>query len=246
MIAKERSVPGGPLVMGILNVTPDSFSDGGRWDAPAAALDHAMAMLAAGADILDVGGESTRPGAAPVAEGAEVARVVPVIAAIRARADATISIDTMKPAVARAAFEAGAAVWNDVTALAHAPDSLATAAALGGGVILMHMQGAPRTMQDNPSYADVVAEVGAYLRARGEAALHAGIARERIWIDPGIGFGKNVAHNLALIARLGALRAAAGFKLAFGASRKRFIAHAAGDAPAQARLGGSLAAALLA
>ncbi len=184
--------------MGIVNVTPDSFSDGGRFLDVDAAAAHARRLIAEGADILDIGGESTRPGAEPVAEAEEIARVVPVIAAIRRESQVPISIDTMKPAVARAAVAAGATMWNDVTALRHAPDSLATAAELGCEVVLMHMQGEPRTMQAAPRYDDVVAEVAAFLAARAEAAMAAGVARERIWLDPGIGFGKTFRRTASL------------------------------------------------
>lgn len=233
-----------PLVMGILNVTPDSFSDGGRHATTEAALVHALKLIEQGADVLDVGGESTRPGSDPVDEAEEIARVAPLIAEIRARWGGRISIDTMKPAVARAAVAAGATMWNDVTALNHAPDSLATAAELGCEVVLMHMKGAPKTMQDDPRYDDVTAEVVAFLAARAEAAVAAGIAREKIWLDPGIGFAKTTAHNLTLTARLGAL-VDLGFPVLYAASRKRLIqgvdaaAIEAGD-----RLGGSLALAL--
>ncbi len=228
--------------MGVVNVTPDSFSDGGKYLNPAAALAHARRLVADGADILDIGGESTRPGAEPVSDAEEVARVLPLITALAAETDLPISIDTMKPAVARAAIEAGAAIWNDVTALGHAPDGLATAAALGCTVVLMHMQGTPRTMARGPSYEDVVAEVTAFLDERAQAAMDGGVARERIWLDPGIGFGKTGAHNLALLAHLEPI-VGLGFPVVLGVSRKRFIAgidpSAAGD-----RLGGSLAAAL--
>jgi dihydropteroate synthase len=233
-----------PRVMGIVNVTPDSFSDGGRFLDPAAALAHARRLIADGADILDIGGESTRPGAAPVSEGEEIARVVPLIAAIRQRSDVAVSIDTMKPAVARAAIGAGASIWNDVAALRFAPDALDTAAELGREVVLMHMLGEPGTMQDDPRYDDVVAEVEAFLLARAEAAMAAGVDRARIWLDPGIGFGKTPAHNLALLAALPRF-VALGFPVLLGASRKRFIASLdplAGEAAG--RLGGSLAAAL--
>ncbi len=230
--------------MGVVNVTPDSFSDGGRFFDEAAAVSHGLALAEAGADWLDVGGESTRPGAEPVSEAQELARVIPVIAGLRARTALPISIDTLKPAVARAAVAAGASMWNDVSALTAAPDSLETAAELGCAVTLMHMRGEPRTMQDDPRYDDVVAEVAAYLAHRAQVALAAGVRREAIWLDPGIGFGKTTVHNLALIARLDRL-AALGFPVLLGASRKRFIRalDPKGDAPA-ARLGGSLAAAL--
>jgi dihydropteroate synthase len=230
--------------MGIVNVTPDSFSDGGRFMGPAAALDHARRLIAEGADLLDIGGESTRPGAAPVTEAEELDRVIPLIAAIRAESAAPISIDTMKPAVAEAAVAAGASVWNDVTALSHAATSLETAARLGCDVVLMHMRGGPATMQDDPAYEDVVAEVSAFLLTRAEAAMAMGVARGRILLDPGIGFGKTTAHNLELLAHLDRI-VALGFPVLLGASRKRFIGALAGRAAgAEERLGGSIAAAL--
>ncbi|HWF78032.1 MAG TPA: dihydropteroate synthase [Caulobacteraceae bacterium] len=232
--------------MGIVNVTPDSFSDGGRFLDAGAAVDHARRLIAEGADVLDIGGESTRPGAAPAEAAAEVARVVPVIEAIRRESDIPISVDTMKPAVARAALAAGATMWNDVTALAWAPDSLATAAELGCEVVLMHMQGEPRTMQKQPRYDDVVAEVAAFLAVRAEAAIAAGVAREHIWVDPGFGFGKTPAHNLDLVRGLPQI-AALGFRVVFGASRKSSIPKIAGDrSGAEQRLGGSIALALAA
>ena len=189
-----------PLVMGIVNVTPDSFSDGGLHATRDGALAHALRLIEQGADVLDIGGESTRPGSDPVGEDEEIARTLPLIAAVRARWDGVLSIDTMKPGVARAAVQAGATMWNDVTALSHAPDSLATAAELGCEVVLMHMKGAPKTMQDDPRYDDVVGEVVGHLAARAEAAMQAGVARDRIWLDPGIGFAKTTDHNLALTA----------------------------------------------
>lgn len=231
-------------VMGILNVTPDSFSDGGRLTSVEAAVAHGLRLVEQGADILDIGGESTRPGAEPVDAGEEVARLVPVIKGLRDRWPGPISVDTMKPVVVRAAVAAGATMWNDVTALGQAPDSLATAADLGCDVVLMHMQGVPRTMQDEPHYDDVVAEVAAWLSARAEAAMAAGVARERLWLDPGIGFGKTAAHNLALTAHLDRL-AATGFPVLYGASRKRTIQSIDPTATDPAdRLGGSLALAL--
>ncbi|KQY29263.1 dihydropteroate synthase [Caulobacter sp. Root487D2Y] len=241
-----------PRVMGIVNVTPDSFSDGGRFFDPAAALDQARRLIDEGADILDIGGESTRPGATPVPAAEEIARVVPLIAAIRAVSDVAISIDTMKPAVARAAVAAGATIWNDVAALRFAPrtSEMGTsemgapevAAELGCEVILMHMLGEPGTMQDDPRYDDVVAEVEAFLLARALTAMAAGVEREKIWLDPGIGFGKTPAHNLALLAALPRF-VALGYPVLLGASRKRFIAtlDPSGAEPT-ARLGGSLAA----
>lgn len=231
-------------VMGIVNVTPDSFSDGGRWASTEAAVAQALRLVEQGAEVLDIGGESTRPGAEPVGEAEEIDRVVPVIAAVRARWDGLISVDTMKPAVARAAVDAGARMWNDVTALSHAPDSLAVAADLGCEVVLMHMRGEPRTMQADPQYADVAAEVRDYLRGRAEAAAAAGVARERIWLDPGIGFGKTPAHNMALTARLGEL-VGLGLPVLYAASRKRTIQAVDPTAvEATDRLGGSLALAL--
>jgi dihydropteroate synthase len=230
--------------MGVVNVTPDSFSDGGRFLDTDAAAAHARRLISEGADILDIGGESTRPGAEPASEDDEIARVIPVIAAIRAECEVPISVDTMKPVVARAAVAAGATMWNDVTALswqAHAP---AAAADLGCDVVLMHMRGEPRTMQADPQYDDVVAEVTAFLAARAEAAMAAGVARERIWLDPGIGFGKTLAHNLALLSHLDRI-VALGFPVVLGVSRKGFIKAIDPAAKSAAdRLGGSLAAAL--
>lgn len=230
-------------VMGVVNVTPDSFSDGGRFLAPDAALAHARMLIAQGADILDIGAESTRPGSDPVSVQDEIARAIPLIAAIREESAIPISIDTMKPDVARAAVAAGANIWNDVTALTHSPDALSVAAELGCEVMLMHMQGAPRTMQAQPRYDDVVAEVNTYLAARAQAAIAAGVAREKIWLDPGIGFGKRLEHNLALLAGLESL-VGLGFPVLLGVSRKSFIAMLDPAASAAQRLPGSLAAAL--
>lgn len=243
MTLPPPTIPHGPWLMGIVNVTPDSFSDGGRFADPARAAAHALALLEQGADVLDIGGESTRPGAAPVSAAEEIARVVPVIEAVRARSAAPISVDTMKPAVARAAFAAGAALWNDVRALGE-PGALEAAGALGGGVILMHMRGEPRTMQDDPRYTDVVAEVIAFLRERVAAAAEAGVRGDAIWVDPGFGFGKTLAHNLALANALSRIKAETGCKLLFGASRKSSIAKLDPGAGADQRLGGSLAFAL--
>jgi dihydropteroate synthase len=230
--------------MGIVNVTPDSFSDGGRYLGHDAALAHARKLIADGADILDIGGESTRPGAQPVDEAEEIARTVPLIATIRAESTIPISIDTMKPAVARAAVAAGATIWNDVAALRASPDAPAVAAELGCEVVLMHMLGEPRTMQDAPRYDDVVGQVETFLLARAAVAEGAGVSQENIWLDPGIGFGKTLDHNMALLAALPRL-CGHGYRVLLGASRKRFIAALdpmavdAGD-----RLGGSVAAAL--
>ena len=233
-------------IMGIVNVTPDSFSDGGRLLDPSAALAHARKLIADGADILDIGGESTRPGAEPVLEAEELARTVPLIAAIRAESGIAISIDTMKPSVARAAVHAGATMWNDVSALTWSPDSAVVAADLDCHVVLMHMRGEPRTMQAAPCYDDVVKEVGEHLLHRADAAVAAGVARERIWLDPGIGFGKTMAHNLTLLRRLDEL-VALGFPVLYGASRKATIARIDPSATDPGdRLGGSIAFALAA
>ena len=233
-----------PRIMGVLNVTPDSFSDGGRHLASSAALGAARAMAAAGADILDIGGESTRPGADPVPFAEEVARVVPVIAALRAEGFALpISVDTRNAAVARAAFDAGADLFNDVSALSHDPESLAVAADSGSAVCLMHAKGDPKTMQDAPAYDDVLLDVFDYLEARVAAAEAAGIPRSRLLVDPGIGFGKTLSHNLALIRGLSLLHGL-GCAILFGASRKRFIG-TLGAAPDPAeRMPGSIAVAL--
>lgn len=207
-----------PMVMGILNLTPDSFSDGGLWLEPEAALRHAALMVQQGAALIDVGGESTRPGAVAVSEQEELARVVPVIEQLASRLDVVISVDTMKPAVMRAAVAAGATMVNDVNAL-RAPGAVEAVAAGQAAICLMHMQGVPRTMQAAPHYEDVVAEVSAALAARIDACLDAGIARNRILVDPGIGFGKTLAHNLTLLARLDEL-AALQVQVLVGVSRK--------------------------
>ncbi len=238
-----------PVVMGVVNVTPDSFSDGGeRFDADRA-VEAGLALAEAGAAILDVGGESTRPGAEPVAVAEELRRVLPVVEALAGRG-LTVSIDTRRPEVMRAAAGAGAAILNDVTALAGDPASLTTAAELGLPVVLMHMQGEPRSMQAAPHYDDVALDVFDALEARVAACLAAGIPRARIAVDPGIGFGKTLAHNLLLLDRL-ALFHGLGCPLLLGVSRKSFIAKLqaerggeAGDLPPKARLPGSLAAAL--
>lgn len=231
-----------PRVMGILNVTPDSFSDGGRYLDPAVAVARARQMVAEGAAIIDVGGESTRPGAAAVAAEEEIARVVPVIQALTAELSVPVSVDTSKPEVMRAAMAAGAGLINDVCALRQ-PGALQAAAELRVPVCLMHMQGEPRTMQQAPHYADVVAEVSAFLQERVAACVAAGIARERILLDPGFGFGKGLDHNLSLLKHLPALHAL-GLPLLVGMSRKRMIG-AVLDAPLEDRLYGSVAVATL-
>lgn len=233
-----------PLVMGIVNVTPDSFSDGGAHATAAAAIGHGRRLRAEGADILDIGGESTRPGAESVPPAVEQSRILPVIAALAADG-AVISVDTRHAVTMRAALAAGARIINDVTALTGDPDSLSTVASARCPVVLMHMQGQPQTMQQNPSYQDVVIEVSRWLRERVQTCIAAGIAPERIAIDPGIGFGKTVEHNLALLRATDRL-AALGLPLLIGVSRKRFIASLSRGEPPDQRLAGSLAAALAA
>jgi len=229
--------------MGVLNVTPDSFSDGGKFADPEAALAQARAMVEEGAAIVDVGGESTRPGAQPVPEAQELERVLPVIERIRAALDCAISVDTMKPGVMRAACAAGADLINDVLAL-RAPGALEAARDTGAAVCLMHMQGEPRTMQQAPRYADVVAEVRGFLEARVAACVNAGIARERIVLDPGFGFGKTLEHNLQLLAGVDRLTAM-GFPVLVGVSRKSMFGQLLGR-PADQRIPGGIAAAALA
>lgn len=216
--------------MGIVNVTPDSFSDGGRFFATDAAVGHALELAAAGAVALDVGGESTRPGADPVDVAEELRRIVPVIGELAAAVGAgvAISVDTTKPEVARAALAAGATIVNDVTG-GRDPELLATVADHDAGVVLMHMQGEPRTMQLAPHYDDVVVEVGDYLAARVDAAVVAGIARDAIVADPGIGFGKTAHHNRVLLAHLGELAERAGVPLLVGVSRKRMLVDIVGE-----------------
>lgn len=228
--------------MGIVNVTPDSFSDGGEFLDPEAAIEHGRGLLAEGADILDVGGESTRPGADAVDARAELERVLPVIEGL-AGAGGSISIDTSKADVAERALGAGATIVNDVTALSD-PRMASVCSSAGAGLILMHMQGTPRTMQRDPTYADVVAEVGDFLARRLEVAVEGGVAAGAVWLDPGIGFGKTIDHTLELIGGLGELRKL-GRPIVLGASRKTFIGSISGR-PVGERLGGSLAAAVLA
>jgi dihydropteroate synthase len=231
-----------PQVMGIVNATPDSFSDGGAYRDAGSAAEAGARQAAAGAAIVDVGGESTRPGAATVWEGDEVERVLPVIQQLAASGTA-VSIDTRKAGVMRAAIGAGAALVNDVSGLTWDPDSAAVVAAAGLPVVLMHHQGDPLTMQDAPRYGDVLVEVFHWLEERVAAAEAAGIARSNILVDPGIGFGKTVAHNLELLNGL-ALLHGLGCGIVVGASRKRMIGALAGEAPTDQRLAGSLALAL--
>ena len=233
-----------PVLMGIVNVTPDSFSDGGLYDSAEAAIARAAELAGAGAAIVDIGGESTRPGSDAVEAEEETARVVPVIKGL-AGLPAVVSVDTRKASVARAAAEAGAKILNDVAALTFDPKSAAVAAETGMSVILMHAQGEPKTMQDDPRYQDVVLEVYDYLEGRIAAARQAGIALSHIAADPGLGFGKTLAHNLALIAHT-SLFHGLGVPLLIGASRKRFIQGLAGGLKPQARDPGSHAAAIAA
>jgi dihydropteroate synthase len=232
-----------PVVMGILNVTPDSFSDGGRYSRPEAAFDRAAAMVSEGAGIIDVGGESTRPGAEGVDEAVETERVVPVIERIAATLDVAISIDTSKPGVMAAAVSAGACIVNDVYAL-RAPGARNWAAEAGVGVCLMHMQGEPRTMQHHPEYQDVVAEVCEFLAAERDVCIAAGVLRTAIALDPGLGFGKGLDHNLTLLKALPRI-AALGSPLLVGVSRKSFIGRILGR-PTHERLAGGLGLAALA
>ncbi len=233
-----------PRVMGILNVTPDSFSDGGDFARVEAALARARAMAAEGVDIIDIGGESTRPGAEEVSVADEIARTAPVIRAIRdAGLTTPISIDTRKAAVAEAALDAGADLVNDVAAFAFDPELAALVASRDVPVVLMHAKGLPADMQENPAYGDVVAEVLAFLEERIAFATGQGVARERIITDPGIGFGKTQAHNLALLKNLTSFHDL-GLPVLLGASRKRFIGALGGGEQAKDRLGGSLAVAL--
>lgn len=234
-----------PRIMGIVNVTPDSFSDGGAHASTEAAIEQALRLEAAGADILDVGGESTRPGAEPVSVNDELERVIPVIEKLSETADALISVDTRKAEVMRAAVAAGADIINDISALTHDPDALAAAVELGVPVVLMHAQGDPRTMQDNPHYDDVLLDVFDFLEARIEACAMAGIAREKIIADPGIGFGKTFEHNLELVSGL-SLFHGLGVPILFGASRKGFIGALTGVEQAGMRVAGSVGAALAA
>ncbi|MCC5845302.1 MAG: dihydropteroate synthase [Verrucomicrobia bacterium] len=231
---------GCPRVMGIVNVTPDSFSDGGTFLAADHAVAHGLRLLDEGADLLDIGGESTRPGAEPVSADAECERVMPVVKGIlRARPDAVISVDTTKARVAEAALEAGALIVNDVSGGRFDPEMFPLAARTGAGLVIMHMRGTPRTMQDRPVYDDVVAEVAAFFRERLTAAAAAGVRKEAVVFDPGIGFGKTLEHNLDLMANLPALSDAAGRPLLLGVSRKRWVGEITGRGVGD-RLAGSL------
>jgi dihydropteroate synthase len=230
-------------LMGIVNVTPDSFSDGGLFLDPGRAIEHGRSLAAEGADLLDVGGESTRPGAEAVSADEELARVVPVVEGLAA-GEVPVSIDTSKLAVAEAALGAGAAIVNDVTALRGEPELAGLCAERDCEVVLMHMLGDPRTMQENPVYDDVVDDVKGFLAERHEFATAEGIDEERIWVDPGIGFGKTVEHNLELLRRLGEL-AELGRPIVVGTSRKSFIGKLTG-ASVDRRLGGTIASSVIA
>jgi dihydropteroate synthase len=241
--ANREDAPVDPLVMGIVNVTPDSFSDGGLFQDAGAAIAHGRDLLAEGADILDIGGESTRPGAEPVAADEEIRRVVPVIEALAADG-ARVSIDTTKAEVARRALDAGATIVNDVSALRFDPDLAGVAADAGATVVLMHMLGEPRTMQDDPRYDEVVSDIRSFLEQRIRFAVGEGLAEGDIWVDPGIGFGKTLAHNLELIARLDEI-VAIGRPVVFGASRKSFLGKLTGR-QVDERLAGTIAANIIA
>lgn len=237
-----------PLLMGVVNVTPDSFSDGGRFFDPQAAIAHGVKLMDEGAAILDIGGESTRPGATPVTPQEEMARVLPVLQGLARHAETrgvALSIDTRHAATMQAALDAGAAIINDVSALTHDPDAMNVAARCRAKIVLMHMQGTPQTMQHAPHYADVVREVRDYFQARMEACAQVGIARERLILDPGIGFGKSAEHNLALLKNIAAF-SELGAPILVGASRKSFIGKLTGTHDPQDRLAGSLAIALYA
>lgn len=232
-----------PAVMGVLNVTPDSFSDGGRFLPPDHAVDHALRMVEEGADIIDIGGESTRPGAEEVAVDQELERVIPIIETVKGRVDAFLSIDTSKPRVMEGAVAAGADLINDVYAL-RADGALETACGLGTPVCLMHMQGTPRTMQAKPAYNDVVAEVRDFLADRVAACVAAGIERRKLLVDPGFGFGKTMQHNLQLLRGLKTL-CESGLPVLAGLSRKSFIGRITGN-EVDDRVSGSVAFALAA
>ena len=231
-----------PCLMGIVNVTPDSFSDGGKFFDPTAAVDHGLALVAAGAEILDIGGQSTRPGSESVTIDEELRRVMPVVSALCQQTDVPVSIDTDKATVARETLDAGAEIVNDVTALTGDPEMLSLVAERDCGVCLMHMQGTPRTMQQQPRYKDVVADVTNWLARRRDAAMATGIARERIALDPGIGFGKTTEHNLELMRNAWRFHSL-GCPVLVGPSRKRFIAEVLQDAEAD-RTFGTVAVAL--
>ena len=248
LLEQQRILPvkprvSGPLLMGVVNVTPDSFSDGGDFLNGQRAIEHGIQLAQEGADILDIGGESTRPGAEPVSQAEELARILPVVEGLKP-VSLPLSVDTRKPAIMRAAASGGAHVFNDVSALTYHNDSLKTACDLGLPIVLMHAQGDPRTMQDEPEYEDVLLDVFGWLAARIEVAEAAGIERANLIVDPGIGFGKTLEHNLVLLANL-AFFHGLGVPVLLGASRKRFIGTLSGVDDARQRMPGSVAAALM-
>lgn len=246
MILRARqftfTFPGPVLLMGIVNVTPDSFSDGGKCFDPEAAVAYALEQIREGADMIDVGGESTRPKADPVSEAEELRRVLPVIEGLAGQVKVPLSIDTMKPSVARAALKAGASIVNDVAANREDDAMWRVVAEAGAGYVAMHMQGTPQTMQAAPSYGDVVAEVGAFFENRLARLEQSGVGHEQVVLDPGLGFGKTLEHNLQLLAALNSFTKW-NRPVLLGASRKSFLAHFAGGAGAKDRLPGSLACA---
>ena len=244
MILRARhfqfSFPRPSMIMGVVNVTPDSFSDGGQFLDPARALDHARQLIEEGADIIDIGGESTRPGALPVGEEEELRRVIPVIEQLALESAVPISVDTMKPAVARAALAAGAAIVNDVAANRADPEMWRMVAETGAAYVVMHMQGTPSTMQDRPAYADVTGVVGEFFDDRLQRLADCGVTAEQVILDPGLGFGKTAEHNLQLLAGLGSFTKW-NRPLLLGVSRKSFIARVAAATETASRLPGSLA-----
>ena len=235
LLAQDR-----PIIMGILNVTPDSFSDGGQFVDPDDAIRHAQRMIQEGADIIDIGGESTRPGAEPLSEDEELARIIPVIRRLTGEMPVPVSVDTYKSTVADKALEAGASIVNDISGLRFSPDMAKVVADRGAAVVIMHIKGRPRDMQQNPVYADVVADVASYLKEGIEIALKAGVGREQMLIDPGIGFGKTLEHNITLLERLGELRAI-GRPILLGTSRKKFIGTVLDAAGPEHRIEGTAA-----
>jgi len=229
-----------PIIMGVVNVTPDSFSDGGEFLDADAAIAHGVAITAEGAEILDIGGESTRPGADEVPEHEELRRVIPVIERLKQQTSAQLSIDTRKAGVAEAALQAGATIVNDISALTHAPEIAGMIASAGAGCCLMHMLGEPRTMQKDPRYDDVVDDVKTFLEQRLKFATDEGIPEDRVWLDPGIGFGKTIEHNLELLRRLDEI-VAIGRPVVIGTSRKSFLGKLVGGRPEKERLPGTIA-----
>jgi dihydropteroate synthase len=243
MARGRRLVLDRTLVMGVLNVTPDSFSDGGRYLEPDAAVKHALEMVEEGADVIDIGAESSRPGAEPVPEEEELRRLIPVVREVCRRVTVSVSVDTTKAAVARQALDAGAVIVNDVSALQADPAMASVVAKAGAGLVLMHRQGTPKTMQQAPRYGDVVADVREFLRERMQAAGRAGIAADHILLDPGIGFGKNLSHNLALLSRLDELHPL-GRPILVGVSRKSFIGEIIGRRTGDRLMGAAAAVAV--